>query len=146
MNGNTYFNFRFYFPLLFSGSRLGRPRPPGANVTSGVARRQSRVYFMDSSPIHRSWVQIRALHLQNRGLAEVLKRPFLPQKNVTQVRPPSEPEIPPPSTRLTQLCHGTCDFLPDITSETPCMGSYSRVTDRVQNSRAVLPTKGRSVL
>ena len=99
---------------------------------------------MNSPPILRSWVQKSTLHLINCGQTEVLKRPFLPQKDVTRVRPPSEPEIHPPLHPGNS--DGTCDFLPDITSETPCMGSYCRVIDGVQNSRAVLPTKGRSIL
>ena len=76
MNGNTYFNFRFYIILcVFCGSKLGSP------VTSGVTRRHSRVYFVDCegifTPILRTCVRKSTLLLQNRGHAEVLKKdPF----------------------------------------------------------------------
>ena len=58
------------------GSKLGSP------VTSGVTRRQGRVYFVDckgiSTPILRTWVQKSTLLLQICGHAEVLKKdPFL---------------------------------------------------------------------
>ena len=57
------------------GSKLRSP------VTSGVTRRQSRVYFVDCklilTPIHRTWVQKSTLLLQNHRHAEVLKEdPF----------------------------------------------------------------------
>ena len=108
MNGNTYFNFRFYNPL-FSGSRLGSSDINidtnnfrciskvqllnyrlGSPVTSGVTRRQSPVYFVRgfSTPILRIWVQKSTLLFKNRGHAEVLKKTPSSTKYVTRVRPP----------------------------------------------------------
>ena len=79
---------------MFSGSKLGSP------VTSGVTRRESRVYFVDCkgilTPVLRAWVQKSTLLLQNRGHAEVLKKTPSSAKYVTRVRPPSVPECPPP--------------------------------------------------
>ena len=101
-----YFNFRFYNPLRVlvaasGGSRLGSP------VTSGVTRRQSRVYFVDCNgiltPILRTMVQKSTLLLQKRGHAEVLKKTPSSAKYVTKVRPPSVPECPP-RARMTVGC------------------------------------------
>ena len=56
----------------------------GSQVTSGVTRRQSRLYFVDCkgifTPILRTWVQKSTLPLQNRGHAEVLKKNPFPAK------------------------------------------------------------------
>ena len=73
---------------MFSGSsKLGSP------VTSGVTRRQSRIYFVECkgilTPILRTWVQKSTLLLQNRGHAEVLKKDPFFRKYLTRVRPPS---------------------------------------------------------
>ena len=43
MNGNTYFNLRFYNPLPVQFAAADSE----AHVTSGVTRRQSRIYFVD---------------------------------------------------------------------------------------------------
>ena len=79
---------------MFSGSKIGSP------VTSGVTRRQSRVYFVDCkgilTPIPRTWVQKSSLLLQNRGHAEVLKKdPFFREIRNAGTGP-TAPECPPP--------------------------------------------------
>ena len=77
---------------MFGGSKLGSP------VTSGVTRRQSRVYFLDCkvilTHILRTWVQKSTLLLQNRVHTEVLKKTPSSAKYVTRVLPPSVPECP----------------------------------------------------
>ena len=103
MNGNTYFNLRFYessacLAAASGGSKLGSP------VTSGVTRRQSRVYFVDFkrilTPILRTWVQKSTLLLQNRGHAEVLKKdPFFREIRNAGATPLCT-WVPPPGQNL----------------------------------------------
>ena len=104
---------------LFNGSKW-RQQTRKPWVTSGVTRRQSRVYFVDCkgilTPILRTWVQKSTLLLQNRGHAEVLKKTPSSAKYVTKVRPPSVPECPPPpgAERRRELRKTTHDERNDL--------------------------------
>ena len=122
MNGNTYFNLKFYNPLLVQRQQVTSANSK-ALVTSGVTQRQSRVYFVDYkgilTPILRTWVQKSTLLLQNRGHAEVLIKTPSSAKYVTKVRPPSVPECPPPPpprahTQLVEYKRGPLGWLSSI--------------------------------
>ena len=87
---------------LFSGSKW-RQQTRKPWVTSGVTRRQSRVYFVDCkgilTPILRTWVQKSTLLLQNRGHAEVLKKDPFFREIRNEGAPPPPPLctwVPPP--------------------------------------------------
>ena len=101
MNGNTYFNLRFYNPLPVQFAAADSE----AHVTSGVTRRDSEPHIFRRllgdfhSPILRTWLQKNTLFIQNRGHSEVLKKTPSSAKYVRRVRPPlylRAPQYPPP--------------------------------------------------
>ena len=110
MNGNTYFNFRFYNPLPVWRQQVAAANSEALSHFGSHSASEPRKYFVDHKGIFttilRTWVQNSTLFLQNRGHAEVVKKAPSSAKYVTRVRPPSVPEYlsatppPPPPPRI----------------------------------------------
>ena len=99
MNGNTYFNFRFYNPLPVQRQQVAAANLEALSLRESLGVRAAYISWVVrgcSPPILRTWVQKSPLLLQNRGHAEVLKKTPSSAKYVTRVRPLSVPECPPP--------------------------------------------------
>ena len=107
MNGNTYFNLRFYNPLPVQFAAADSE----AHVTSGVTRRQSRIYFVDCKGTftpHTSYLvtKIYPFYTKSRAFRGLKKDPFFHEIRKAGTAPsvPESPTIPPPPPPPRAAC------------------------------------------
>ena len=99
MNGNTYFNLRFYNPLPVKRQQVAAANSEAQSLRESLGVRAAYISWIVrvfSPPILRTWVQRSTLLLQNRGHAEVLKRTPSSAKYENRCGPPLYLSAPPP--------------------------------------------------